>query len=150
MASGSGNGPGSGSGGGSGNKKGNYRRRRRRRRPGGQGGKGNRGNRNASAQAPAMSTSTAVANGEPVEAWGVLETLPEGYGFLRTQKANYLPRPDDVWVAPDIIRDRRLEEGVEIKARPGPPAVGARPSSKSTRSTVATRKPGRADVTSPI
>ncbi|MDQ7006396.1 MAG: transcription termination factor Rho [Acidobacteriota bacterium] len=117
MASGSGNGPGSGSGGGSGNKKGNYRRRRRRRRPGGQGGKGNRGNRNASAQAPAMSTSTAVANGEPVEAWGVLETLPEGYGFLRTQKANYLPRPDDVWVAPDIIRDRRLEEGVEIKGQ---------------------------------
>ncbi len=57
---------------------------------------------------------------EPSEAWGVLETLPEGYGFLRTQKANYLPRPDDVWVAPDVVRDHRLEEGVEIrgKARP--------------------------------
>ena len=59
-------------------------------------------------------------NSEPLEAHGVLEVLPEGYGFLRTQKANYLPRPDDIWVAPDIIRDRRLEEGVEIRglARP--------------------------------
>ena len=100
------------SGGGAGNRKSNYRRRRRRRRPNGEGGSPRDGN--------SAAAETAVANGEPVEARGVLETLPEGYGFLRTQKANYLPRPDDVWVAPDIIRDNRLEEGVELEgvARP--------------------------------
>ena len=50
----------------------------------------------------------------------MLELLPEGYGFLRTRKANYLPRPDDVWVAPDIVRNWKFDEGVEIrgKARP--------------------------------
>jgi transcription termination factor Rho len=98
-------------------KGGGFKRRRRRRRPDGNGG-----------PRPAEGTAAAVAAGEssesssaePLEAQGVLEVLPEGYGFLRTQKANYLPRPDDIWVAPDIIRDRRLEEGVEIKglARP--------------------------------
>lgn len=94
-------------------KKNLYKRRRRRRRP--------EANGNAR---PADGVPAAVENGEgtgePIEALGVLEVLPEGYGFLRTQKANYLPRPDDIWVAPDIIRDRKLEEGVELKglARP--------------------------------
>lgn len=105
-------GTGSGGSSGAGNRKGNYRRRRRRRRPNGEGG--------SPQNSSSVAAETAVANGEPLEARGVLETLPEGYGFLRTQKANYLPRPDDVWVAPDIIRDNRLEEGVELEgvARP--------------------------------
>ncbi|MBP7146674.1 MAG: transcription termination factor Rho [Acidobacteria bacterium] len=97
-------------------KKGNFKRRRRRRRPESNGGP------KPSMDAATVATETAVEQvpAEPIGAWGVLEVLPEGYGFLRTQKANYLPRPDDIWVAPDIIRDRRLEEGVEIKglARP--------------------------------
>jgi transcription termination factor Rho len=92
-------------------RKGGNRRRRRRRRPSGD----DKPNwQQGSAEAAAESS------GEPIEAMGVLETLPEGYGFLRTQKANYLPRPDDIWVAPDIIRDRRLEEGVEIRGKAKP------------------------------
>jgi len=90
---------------------GNYRRRRRRR--GGGGGANDAARRNL--QDSSSQQAQQDASSEPIETAGVLEVLPEGYGFLRTQKANYLPRPDDVWVAPDVIRDRRLEEGVEIK-----------------------------------
>lgn len=95
------------------NRKGNFKRRRRRRRPA-QGNENGQQPNNGNGQPVA---DTAPANDEPVEAQGVLELLPEGYGFLRTRKANYLPRPDDVWVAPDIIRDWRFEEGVEILGR---------------------------------
>jgi len=95
------------------NRKGSQRRRRRRRRPSGGGGRAAGQNQKNGATQP-------QASAEPIEAHGVLEVLPEGYGFLRTRRANYLPRPDDVWVAPDIIRTWRFEEGVEIKglARP--------------------------------
>lgn len=97
-------------------KKGNFGKRRRRRgRRSDAGGppKPSNGNNTLADNAVDMT-------GDPVEAQGILEVLPEGYGFLRTMKANYLPRPDDVWVAPDVIRDRKLEEGVELrgKARP--------------------------------
>ncbi len=97
------------------NRKGSWKRRRRRRRPAG-GGNGANGN----ATAAGGEGTAADAPKEPIEAWGVLELLPEGYGFLRTRRANYLPRPDDVWVAPDIVRHWKFDEGVEIrgKARP--------------------------------
>ncbi|MDH3285591.1 MAG: transcription termination factor Rho [Acidobacteriota bacterium] len=96
-------------------KKPNFRKRRRRRRPGGSAsGNATVGTKSGSQPGPA---DDAEVSGEPVDAWGVLETLPEGYGFLRTQKANYLPKPDDVWVAPDIIRESKLEEGVEIHGK---------------------------------
>ncbi len=99
-----------GNGNSGGGRRGSFRRRRRRRPPVSDG----------HATAPRGGAEQVVVSGEAIEAKGVLETLPEGYGFLRTQQANYLPRPDDVWVAPDVVRDRRLEEGVEIegKARP--------------------------------
>jgi transcription termination factor Rho len=101
-----------------GQRKSNFRRRRRRRRPGGGGGGGSGGGQpSARNDSQATAVETADASGEPIDAQGVLETLPEGYGFLRTQKANYLPKQDDVWVAPDIIRERQLEEGVEIHGR---------------------------------
>jgi transcription termination factor Rho len=90
-----------------------FRRRRRRRRPGG-GGSGGSDNRQQ------RQDNNKPVSSEPVDAWGVLEVLPEGYGFLRTRKANYLPRPDDIWVAPDIIREWRFEEGVEIKGKARP------------------------------
>ncbi len=97
-------------------KKPNFKRRRRRQRPSGSPSQiAQNGSAAAAEGAPVVDT-----NSEPLEAWGVLEMLPEGYGFLRTQKANYLPRPDDIWVAPDIVRDRRLEEGVEIKGKARP------------------------------
>jgi transcription termination factor Rho len=95
------------------NRRSNFRRRRRRRKNNGgsQGGGGNGAQHSQDAQ---------PVSSEPVEAWGVLEILPEGYGFLRTRKANYLPRPDDIWVAPDIIRNWRFEEGVEIRGQARP------------------------------
>jgi transcription termination factor Rho len=97
-------------------KKGNFGKRRRRRgRRSDAGGPPKPSNGNNS-----LADSAVDMTGDPVDAQGILEVLPEGYGFLRTMKANYLPRPDDVWVAPDVIRDRKLEEGVELrgKARP--------------------------------
>jgi transcription termination factor Rho len=35
---------------------------------------------------------------------GVLESLPDGYGFLRAPQSNYLPGPDDIYVSPSQIR----------------------------------------------
>jgi transcription termination factor Rho len=35
---------------------------------------------------------------------GVLEVLQDGFGFLRSPEANYLPGPDDIYVSPDMIR----------------------------------------------
>lgn len=100
-------------------KKSTFKRRRRRQRPAGANAAGGPNGQNGAAETQA-GEGQAATSAEPLEAWGVLEMLPEGYGFLRTQKANYLPRPDDIWVAPDIVRDRRLEEGVEIKGKARP------------------------------
>ncbi|MEM9643260.1 MAG: Rho termination factor N-terminal domain-containing protein, partial [Pseudomonadota bacterium] len=35
---------------------------------------------------------------------GVLEVLQDGFGFLRSPEANYLPGPDDIYISPDMIR----------------------------------------------
>jgi transcription termination factor Rho len=53
---------------------------------------------------------------------GVLEILPDGYGFLRSPDYNYLPGPDDIYVSPSQIRsqDRRHHQ------RPGAPAARRR------------------------
>lgn len=45
---------------------------------------------------------------------GVLEILPDGYGFLRSQSSNYLPSPDDVYVSPSQIRLFGLRTGDSI------------------------------------
>src|SRR3989442_13930735 len=42
---------------------------------------------------------------------GVLEGLPDGYGFLRAPESNYLPRPDDIYVSPSQIRKFDLRTG---------------------------------------
>ena len=52
----------------------------------------------------------AARNGSIV-AEGVLERLPEGYGFLRAPESSYLPGPDDVYVSPSLIRRFRLLTG---------------------------------------
>jgi transcription termination factor Rho len=39
---------------------------------------------------------------------GVLEVLQDGFGFLRSPEANYLPGPDDIYVSPDMIRQHSL------------------------------------------
>lgn len=48
---------------------------------------------------------------ERVVASGVLEQLPEGFGFLRSPEHSYLPGPDDIYVSPDLIRRFKLDTG---------------------------------------
>ena len=42
---------------------------------------------------------------------GVLEVLQDGFGFLRSPEANYLPGPDDIYISPDMIRQFSLRTG---------------------------------------
>ncbi len=42
---------------------------------------------------------------------GVLEVMQDGFGFLRSPEANYLPGPDDIYVSPDMIRQHSLRTG---------------------------------------
>ncbi|MCB9758312.1 MAG: transcription termination factor Rho [Alphaproteobacteria bacterium] len=48
---------------------------------------------------------------------GVLEVLPDGFGFLRDPGANYLPGPDDIYVSPSQIRRFNLRTGDEVRGR---------------------------------
>jgi transcription termination factor Rho len=57
---------------------------------------------------------------------GVLETLPDGYGFLRGPDYNYLPGPDDVYVSPSQIRRFGLQTGDTVSGQIRPPREGER------------------------
>jgi transcription termination factor Rho len=55
---------------------------------------------------------------------GVLEILPDGYGFLRSPDYNYLPGPDDIYVSPSQIRRFDLRTGDTISGQVRPPHEG--------------------------
>jgi transcription termination factor Rho len=57
---------------------------------------------------------------------GVLEILPDGYGFLRSSDASYLAGPDDVYISPSQIRRFNLRTGDEISGRIRSPKDGER------------------------
>ena len=57
---------------------------------------------------------------------GVLETLPEGFGFLRAPEYHYLPGPDDIYVSPSQIRRFDLRTGDTISGQVRPPKEGER------------------------
>ncbi|MFI5173258.1 MAG: transcription termination factor Rho [Terriglobia bacterium] len=57
---------------------------------------------------------------------GVLETLPDGFGFLRAPDYNYLPGPDDIYVSPSQIRKFDLRTGDTISGQIRPPKDGER------------------------
>jgi transcription termination factor Rho len=57
---------------------------------------------------------------------GVLEILPEGYGFLRSPDYNYLPGPDDIYVSPSQIKRFDLRTGDTINGQVRPPKDGER------------------------
>ena len=57
---------------------------------------------------------------------GVLETLPDGYGFLRAPESNYLPGPDDIYVSPSQIRKFGLRTGDTVSGQVRPPKEGER------------------------
>ena len=51
----------------------------------------------------------------PIFGQGVLEVLPDGFGFLRSPEANYLPGPDDIYVSPSQIRRFALKTGDTVE-----------------------------------
>jgi transcription termination factor Rho len=57
---------------------------------------------------------------------GVLEILPDGYGFLRAPESNYLPGPDDIYVSPSQIRKFDLRTGDTVSGQVRPPKEGER------------------------
>jgi transcription termination factor Rho len=57
---------------------------------------------------------------------GVLETLPDGFGFLRASDYNYLPGPDDIYVSPSQIRRFNLRTGDTVSGQIRPPKDGER------------------------
>jgi transcription termination factor Rho len=64
--------------------------------------------------------------GEEVMGAGVLEILPDGYGFLRSPDYNYLPGPDDIYVSPSQIRRFGLRTGDTVAGTVRPPKEGER------------------------
>ena len=61
-----------------------------------------------------------------IYAEGVLETLPDGFGFLRAPDQNYLAGPDDIYVSPSQIRRFNLRTGDTILGQIRPPKEGER------------------------
>ena len=57
---------------------------------------------------------------------GVLEILPDGYGFLRSSEYNYLPSPDDIYVSPSQIKRFSLRLGDTVDGEVRPPKEGER------------------------
>ena len=46
---------------------------------------------------------------------GVLEVLQDGFGFLRSPSANYLPGPDDIYVSPEVVRQHAMRTGDTVE-----------------------------------
>jgi transcription termination factor Rho len=59
--------------------------------------------------------------GEDIFGEGVLEVLPDGFGFLRSSDSSYFANPDDVYVPPQLIRRLHLRTGDSISAKIRPP-----------------------------
>ncbi len=57
---------------------------------------------------------------------GVLEILPDGFGFLRAPDANYLPGPDDIYISPSQIRRFNLRKGDTVSGQIRPPKESER------------------------
>lgn len=64
---------------------------------------------------------THARNGEPIYGDGVLEILPDGFGFLRSSEGSYLAGPDDIYVSPSQIRRFNLQTGDTIAGQIRPP-----------------------------
>ncbi len=65
-------------------------------------------------------------SGEDISGDGVLEILPDGFGFLRSADSSYLAGPDDIYVSPSQIRRFNLRTGDTISGRIRPPKEGER------------------------
>ncbi len=69
---------------------------------------------------------TCVSQNGTIIADGVLEILPDGYGFLRSPLSSYMPGADDVYVSPSQIRRYHLRKGDIVKGQIRPPKEGER------------------------
>ncbi len=65
-------------------------------------------------------------NDQPIHGDGVLEILPDGFGFLRSPQANYLPGPDDIYVSPSQVRRFGLRTGDTVEGQIRAPKDGER------------------------
>jgi len=65
-------------------------------------------------------------NGQEIFGIGVLEVLPDGFGFLRSPEANYLPGPDDIYVSPSQVRRFGLRTGDTVEGQIRSPKDGER------------------------
>ena len=83
-----------------------------------------RGQRPPQARPDFQDSSDAKRKGRPHFFEGVLEILPDGYGFLRSPDYNYLPGPDDIYVSPSQIRKFDLKTGDTISGNVRPPHEG--------------------------
>jgi transcription termination factor Rho len=64
--------------------------------------------------------------GEDIFGSGVLEILPDGFGFLRSAEGSYLPGPDDIYVSPSQIRRFNLRTGDTVSGKIRPPKEAER------------------------
>ena len=64
-------------------------------------------------------------NEQAIHGEGTLEILPDGFGFLRSAQANYLPGPDDIYISPSQVRRFRTAHGGQRRG-PDPRAQGWR------------------------
>ena len=67
-----------------------------------------------------------AADNKEIDGAGVLETLQDGFGFLRSMQANYLPGPDDIYVSPSQIKRFSLRTGDTIEGPIRAPKEGER------------------------
>ncbi|MCH8348005.1 MAG: transcription termination factor Rho [Proteobacteria bacterium] len=67
-----------------------------------------------------------ASKGEEITGAGVLEILQDGFGFLRSPEANYLPGPDDIYVSPSQIRRFGLRTGDTVEGQIRAPKEGER------------------------
>src|SRR5512132_2003390 len=65
-------------------------------------------------------------NDMPIFGDGVLEVLQDGFGFLRSPEANYLPGPDDIYVSPSQVRRFGLRTGDTVEGEIRSPKDGER------------------------
>ena len=70
-------------------------------------------------------------NDVPISGDGVLEVLSDGFGFLRSPEANYLPGPDDIYVSPSQIRRFNLRTGHVVTGQIRPRCPVAKPAESS-------------------
>ncbi|QDH15163.1 transcription termination factor Rho [Oecophyllibacter saccharovorans] len=69
---------------------------------------------------------TLADNGQAIYGEGTLEILPDGFGYLRSSEANYLPGPDDIYVSPAQVRRFGLRPGDTVEGEIRSPRDGER------------------------